>query len=58
MKVVDQHVVADAALLVADQAVADLARFQRGRVVRVNVLNQGERIGAGEREPAHVADVE
>ena len=55
---VDEHVVADAALLVADQAVADLEVLHRGGVVGVDVLDQVERVRPAEREPAHVADVE
>ena len=55
---VDEDVVADATLLVADQAVAHLAVLERGGVVGVDVLNQGEGVGAAERETAHVADVE
>ena len=55
---VDKDIVADAALLVADQAVADLQVVHRGGVVGEDELNQGERVGPAQREAAHVADVE
>src|SRR5205823_320944 len=54
----DEHVVADAAPLVGDQAVADLPVLHGGRVVGVDRLDQVEAAGAGEGQPAHVRDVE
>src|SRR5262249_20100593 len=47
-----------AALLVAHQAVAGLHVLHGGGVVAPDVLDEVERIGPGETEPAHVADVE
>src|SRR5262249_37777493 len=55
---VDEHVVADAALRVADQPVAGLPVLHGGGVVAEDVVDQRQRVGPGERQPAHVADVE
>src|SRR5262249_13342763 len=55
---VDGDVIFHAAIGVADQAVADLAVLEGGGVVGVDLLDEGEGVGAGEGQPAHVADVE
>src|SRR5262249_31332842 len=55
---VDQDVVEDAAVLVADQAIADLPLFERDGVVGKELLNQVDCKRSRKPEPAHVADVE
>lgn len=45
-------------MLVAHEAVTDLAIFHSGDVVSADLLQEGKGIVAGEAEAGHVADVE
>ena len=54
---VDQHIVQNAAALVADQSISDLALLHRRGVVGENPLDQVQRVRPLEPQPAHVTDV-
>ena len=55
---VNQHVVENASLVVGDERIPDLARFELGDVVGEQVVEKAARIGPAELDPAHVSDIE
>ncbi len=55
---VDDQVVDHATVLIREQRVLCLTRFERGQVVGRGVLKKGKRVGAGDGKLPHVAKVE
>ncbi len=55
---IDEDIVLDAALLVADHRVLRLHGPQRSEIVRRHALKERFRAGAGDDNPPHMADIE